>query len=208
MKSRQKTVDGVERPVVMHSLDGLIPYARNARTHSDAQVAQIAASIREFGWTNPVLIDEDGGIIAGHGRVLAARLLGQTEVPCIALTGLTKTQRRAYVLADNQLATKAGWDNELLSLELADLKEEGFDLALTGFDDVDPAEFGLTELRLVDWHGWLFVDPSGQDTDFVSQELLIMGCLSLTVAAVRRINSSRSPERPTNVTGAMGTHPS
>jgi len=123
----------------MRPVDALVPYARNARTHSDAQVAQIAASIREFGWTNPVLIDEDGGIIAGHGRVLAARVLGQGEVPCITLNGLTKTQRRAYVLADNQLATKAGWDNELLSLELADLKAEGFDLALTGFDDVDLA---------------------------------------------------------------------
>lgn len=127
------------RRIVVLPIDALVPYARNARTHSDAQVAQIAASIREFGWTNPVLIDEDGGIIAGHGRVLAARQLGQTEVPCIALTGLTKTQRRAYVLADNQLATKAGWDNELLSLELADLKAEGFDLALTGFDGADLA---------------------------------------------------------------------
>lgn len=140
-KSRQKTVEvgGVRRPVVMRPLDALVPYARNARTHSDAQVAQIAASIREFGWTNPVLIDEEGGIIAGHGRVLAARQLGQGEAPCIVLDGLTKTQRRAYVLADNQLATKAGWDDELLSLELSDLKADGFDLAIAGFDDVDLA---------------------------------------------------------------------
>lgn len=123
----------------MRPVDGLVPYARNARTHSDAQVAQIAASIREFGWTNPVLIDEEGGIVAGHGRVLAARVLGQGEVPCITLTGLTKTQRRAYVLADNRLALNAGWDDEMLSLELADLKAEGFDLALTGFDGADIA---------------------------------------------------------------------
>lgn len=155
-KSRQKTVEvgGVRRPVVMRPLDALVPYARNARTHSDAQVAQIAASIREFGWTNPVLIDEEGGIIAGHGRVLAARQLGQGEAPCIVLDGLTKTQRRAYVLADNQLATKAGWDDELLSLELADLKADGFDLAIAGFDDVDlaalaePAEEVLNEDKI------------------------------------------------------------
>lgn len=155
-KSRQKTVEvgGVRRPVVMRPLDALVPYARNARTHSDAQVAQIAASIREFGWTNPVLIDEEGGIIAGHGRVLAARQLGEQQVPCIVLDGLTKTQRRAYVLADNHLATKAGWDDELLSLELADLKADGFDLAIAGFDDVDlaalaePAEEVLNEDKI------------------------------------------------------------
>lgn len=141
-KSRQKTVEvgGVRRPVVMRPLDALVPYARNARTHSDAQVAQIAASIREFGWTNPVLIDEEGGIVAGHGRVLAARQLGEQQVPCIVLDGLTKTQRRAYVLADNQLATKAGWDSELLSLELADLKADGFDLAIAGFNDLPGME--------------------------------------------------------------------
>jgi len=139
VKSRQKSAAVVDRPVVMRPVDALVPYARNARTHSDAQVAQIAASIREFGWTNPVLIDEDGGIIAGHGRVLAARVLGQGEVPCITLNGLTKTQRRAYVLADNRLALNAGWDDEMLSLELADLKAEGFDLALTGFDGADIA---------------------------------------------------------------------
>lgn len=115
-------------------LDALIPYARNSRTHSEAQVAQIAASIREFGWTNPVLVDEQQTIIAGHGRVLAAQKLGLDSVPTIALTGLTEAQRRAYVIADNRLALNAGWDEEMLALELQELAEEGFDTDLLGFD--------------------------------------------------------------------------
>lgn len=115
-------------------IENLIPYARNARTHSDAQVAQIAGSIREFGFCNPVLIDENDGIIAGHGRVMAARKLGLTEAPCIRLSHLTKTQRRAYILADNRIALNADWDMDLLALEFDDLKAEGFDLDLTGFD--------------------------------------------------------------------------
>jgi ParB family chromosome partitioning protein len=112
----------------------LIPYARNSRTHSESQVAQIAGSIREFGFTNPVLIDADNGIIAGHGRVLAAQKIGQDKVPCIRLGHLTDTQRRAYVIADNKLALNAGWDDEMLGLELTDLREVDFDLGLTGFD--------------------------------------------------------------------------
>ena len=115
-------------------IDALIPYARNSRTHSDAQVAQIAASIKEFGFTNPVLIDVGGGIIAGHGRVLAARKLGLTDVPCIRLDHLTDAQKRAYVIADNRLALNSGWDMEMLKVEFADLQELGFDLELTGFD--------------------------------------------------------------------------
>lgn len=115
------------------SVDALIPYARNARTHSEAQVAQIAASIREFGWTNPVLVDGENGIIAGHGRLLAARKLGVAEVPVIELSGLTEAQKRAYIIADNKLALNAGWDEELLALEFGDLEALGFDLALTGF---------------------------------------------------------------------------
>ena len=103
------------------ALDALIPYARNSRTHSDEQIAQVAASIREFGFTNPVLIDADGGIIAGHGRVMAARKLGLAEVPCVRLAHLTEAQRRAYVIADTQLAMNAGWDDEMLALELRDL---------------------------------------------------------------------------------------
>jgi site-specific DNA-methyltransferase (adenine-specific) len=115
-------------------IDALIPYARNSRTHSDAQVAQIASSIKEFGFTNPVLIDGGGGIIAGHGRVLAARKLGMSEVPCIRLEHLTDAQKRAYVIADNRLALNSGWDTEMLKVEFADLQELGFDLELTGFD--------------------------------------------------------------------------
>jgi hypothetical protein len=115
-------------------IEKLIPYARNSRTHSDQQVAQVAASIREFGFTNPVLIDSEDGIIAGHGRVMAARKLGLTEVPCIRLGHLTETQKRAYIIADNKLALNSGWDEEMLGLELADLREADFDLGLLGFD--------------------------------------------------------------------------
>lgn len=113
----------------------LIPYARNARTHSDAQVAQIAASIREFGWTNPVLVDGANGVIAGHGRLLAARKLGQSHVPVIELAHLTEAAKRAYVLADNKLALNAGWDEELLGAEVADLSALGIDLTFAGFSE-------------------------------------------------------------------------
>ena len=128
------------KPTIEHlAIDALIPYARNSRTHSAEQVAQVAASIREFGFTNPVLIDGEGGIIAGHGRVMAARQLGLAEVPCIRLAHLSEAQRRAYVIADNKLALNAGWDEEMLALEFKDLSDMGFDLSLTGFDlgDID-----------------------------------------------------------------------
>lgn len=120
--------------VVYRPLADLVPYARNSRTHSEAQIAQIAASIREFGWTNPVLVDGENGIIAGHGRVLAARVLGLDQVPCIELAGMSDMQRRAYVIADNKLALNAGWDEAALEAELAALTEQGFDLRLIGFD--------------------------------------------------------------------------
>jgi DNA modification methylase len=113
----------------------LIPYAANSRTHSDAQVAQIAASIKEFGWTNPILIDGDNTIIAGHGRLLAARKLGLEEVPAIILDHLSKAQQRALVIADNQLALNAGWDMDMLKAEIEDLQLEDFDIDLLGFDD-------------------------------------------------------------------------
>jgi len=133
-------------------VEALIPYARNSRTHSDAQVAQIAASIREFGFTNPVLVDEANGIVAGHGRVLAARKLKMPDVPAIRLSHLTEAQNRAYVIADNKLALNAGWAIELLRLEINDLRGLEFDVALTGFstEELDalmaaPGTEGLTD---------------------------------------------------------------
>jgi DNA modification methylase len=139
--------DRLERRAVA----ALVPYARNARTHSPAQVAQLAASIREWGWTMPVLIDEADGIIAGHGRVLAARQLGLAEVPVMVAAGWSEAQRRAYVLADNRLALDAGWDMELLKVELGDLLGDGFDLGLAGF--------GVEELA------GLFADTSDSSAD-------------------------------------------
>lgn len=121
--------------IELRSTDQLIPYARNARKHEPWQVAQIAASIKEFGFTNPVLIDASGEIVAGHGRVMAALKLDLPEVPCIVLGHLTPTQRRAYVLADNQLALNSSWDMGLLSVELEELKLDGFDLDILGFGD-------------------------------------------------------------------------
>jgi hypothetical protein len=122
------------------SVDSLIPYINNARTHSESQVAQIAASIREFGFTNPVLVDGQRGLIAGHGRVLAARKLGLDDVPVIELAHMTEAQKRAYILADNKLALNAGWDTELLALELGELRDDGFDLDLIGFNGDELAE--------------------------------------------------------------------
>jgi ParB-like chromosome segregation protein Spo0J len=119
--------------IVERKTEDLVPYARNSRTHSEEQVAQIAASIKEFGFTNPVLIDESNGIIAGHGRLLAAQKLGIGELPCVVLEGLSETQRRAYVIVDNKLALNAGWDEEFLGVELQTLLEDDFDLDLIGF---------------------------------------------------------------------------
>lgn len=120
--------------IVYKNIEDLIPYARNSRTHSDAQVAQIAASIKEFGWRNPVLIDGENGIIAGHGRVLAARKLGLTEVPTIDGSDMTETQKRAFIIADNKIALNASWDDELLMLEIKDLQDLGADISLLAFD--------------------------------------------------------------------------
>ena len=137
----------------MVPVDSLIPYARNARTHSEEQIAQIAASIREFGWTNPILTDGDKGVIAGHGRLAAARKLELTEVPVIELGHLSPEQKKAYILADNRIALNSGWDEELLKLELQELQGVDFDLDLLGFGDDeierllngDQAGGGLTE---------------------------------------------------------------
>jgi DNA modification methylase len=138
--------------IVYKKTEDLIPYARNSRTHDDAQVAQIAASIKEFGWTNPILLDGENGIIAGHGRVMAAQKLGESKVPTIELAHMTDIQKQAYIIADNKLALNAGWDEQILALELDDLKDAGYDLGLTGFslDEIDaltPEELpdGLTD---------------------------------------------------------------
>ena len=116
------------------AVTALIPYAKNSRTHDDAQIAQIAASIKEFGWTNPILVDGERGIIAGHGRLMAARKLGMTEVPVIELNDLTPTQKKAYIIADNRLALNAGWDDQLLTIELNELLADKFSLDLLGFN--------------------------------------------------------------------------
>lgn len=135
-------------------INNLMPYARNSRTHSEEQVLQIASSIKEFGFNNPVLIDQDGGIIAGHGRVLAARKIGLEKVPTIKLAHLTETQKRAYIIADNKIALNAGWDDEMLKLEIEELNLADFDIDLVGFSEEELAELlddseeerpGLTE---------------------------------------------------------------
>jgi len=137
MKSKTEFPDYKKLPVA-----DLVPYARNSRTHSPQQVDKIAASIREFGFLNPIIVDGMNGIVAGHGRVLAAQKLGLSELPVIDASHLSEAQKRAYVIADNRLALDAGWDNEMLKIELQDLEADGFDLSLTGFE-LDEI-FGLT----------------------------------------------------------------
>lgn len=149
-------------------LDALIPYARNSRTHSEAQVAQIAASIREFGWTNPVLVDEQQTIVAGHGRVMAAQKLGLDSVPTITLAGLTEAKRRAYVIADNKLALNAGWDEEMLKVELQELTDAGLDVGMVGFS---PEELNVL------FNGWQsdidVVDKHGENTDGIDSKITV-----------------------------------
>ena len=125
--------------IVYKKVNDLIPYINNSRTHSEEHINQIVASINEFGFTNPLLIDEKDNIIAGHGRLLASKKLKMEEVPCIVLSGLTEAQKKAYIIADNKMALNAGWDDELLKVELENLKELDFDLELTGFnvDELD-----------------------------------------------------------------------
>ena len=146
----------------------LIPYANNSRTHSEHQVAQIAASIKEFGFTNPVLIDEKNGLIAGHGRVMAAQLLGLDKVPVIVLDGLSELQKQAYIISDNKLALNAGWDEEILKIELQKLEEAGFNLELTGFD---ADEIGIIT------EGWNsdinLSEKHGEHTDGIESKIII-----------------------------------
>lgn len=134
----EKAINAADWPannVSMRRVSELIPYARNSRTHSKGQIKQIAASIREWGWTSPILVDEHGTILAGHGRVMAAELLKTEQVPVMTAKGWSDTQKRAYVIADNKLALNAGWDDEILTAEFLTLKEEDFDVTLTGFDE-------------------------------------------------------------------------
>lgn len=144
------TTNWPAQTIEMRSIEALEPYANNARTHSPEQVDQIIASMEQFGWTNPILVDETGMILAGHGRIMAAKKMGIDEAPVMVAKGWTQAQKQAYVLADNQIALNSGWDEELLSLELKDLQELDFDLELLGFDDIgalildDPSE-GLTD---------------------------------------------------------------
>ena len=148
--TRTSPLEKASLQVLYRALADLTPYAQNARTHSDDQVAQIAKSIQAFGFTNPVLIDERGGIIAGHGRVMAAKRLGMTNVPTIALSGLSDEQRRAYVIADNKLALNAGWDHAMLTAEIDALQLADFDVSVLGFSDAElaalaPQTVGLTD---------------------------------------------------------------
>lgn len=143
--------------VVSRKVDEIVPYARNPRTHSENQIQQIAASVREFGWTSPLLIDEHNGLIAGHGRLMAAKLLAMAEVPCIVLEGLTDTQKRALVIADNRLALNAGWDDDLLAAELRDLADADLDLDLLGFEDFELDRYlnadGVADDASSEWQG-------------------------------------------------------
>jgi DNA modification methylase len=150
-------IPALARRIEIWLTDRLVPYAKNARTHSTEQVAQIAASIAEFGFNAPILVDSNAGIIAGHGRLLAARKLGLAEVPVVVLDHLSETQRRAYILADNKLALNAGWDEKVLAAELRDLEQDGVDLALVGFSDDELED--------------LLVDGDPQDAPDVEEEV-------------------------------------
>ena len=126
-----------ETKYFLEDVDKLIPYARNARTHSEVQIAQIAASIKEFGFLSPVIISKDNTILCGHGRYYAAQKLGLEKIPCIQEKYLTEAQKRAYILADNKISQNAGWDEDLLRIEITDLQGTDFDVALTGFEDYE-----------------------------------------------------------------------
>ncbi len=158
----------MELKIEMRKVADLLPYARNARTHSEEQIKQIAASIKEFGFNNPVAIDKDNMILCGHGRVLGAQKLGMEEVPCVCLSHLSETQKKAYILADNKIALNADWDNDLLKLEFEDLKLDDFDLSLTGFDDLEIKDIlGLEEeeAKEDDFSGDVPEEPKSQKGD-------------------------------------------
>ena len=174
----------------------LIPYARNARTHSETQVAQIAGSIQEFGFTNPVLIDADNGIIAGHGRVLAAQRLKLESVPCLRLSHLTDAQKRAYVLADNRIALSSGWDEEMLANELSDLHADEFDMSLLGFDVDELATLLVIDMANADVADDAEVNESTTDDSIV---------MSFPVTIEQEIIFRRSVALAKNTLGADST---
>ena len=156
--------------IIYRNASDLIPYANNSRTHSEDQINQVASSIKEFGFTNPVLIDEQGGIIAGHGRVMAAKKLGLAEVPTITLEGLTKAQLKAYVIADNQLALNSGWELDVLKLEVETLGEMDFDISLLGFDD----SFSLDLLSGAEDDGNLSLTPEEKLENYMNGDTKIL----------------------------------
>jgi len=187
--------DRVER----RKISDLIPYARNSRTHSDEQVSQIAASIREWGWTMPILVDEKGNVIAGHGRILAANKLGIDEAPCMTADGWSEAKRRAYVIADNKLALNAGWDDEMLRVEFGELRDLEFDLSLTGFDDSeidalfpDEATEGLTDEDAVPEAPEVPVTVEG-DVWLLGRHRLMCGD-STSIDAVERLMDGRKAD--------------
>ena len=149
----------------MEVVEKLIPYARNARTHSELQIAQIAASIQEFGFLSPIIIAKDNTILCGHGRFYAAQKLGLKQVPCIKEEYLTEAQRRAYILADNRIGLNAGWDNELLKVEIADLQGVDFNVELTGFNDKE-----IVELFSVDVEGRPAENKEYDEEEFGDEE--------------------------------------
>jgi DNA modification methylase len=198
------------------SVGKLVPYARNSRTHSPQQVDKIAASIREFGFLNPIIVDGENGIIAGHGRVMAAQKLGLADLPVIEASHLTEAQRRAYVIADNRLALDAGWDNDLLKVELQDLDSQGFDLTLTGFELgeignllAEPAE-GLTDDDAVPEVPAVPVTVEG-DVWLLGRHRLMCGD-STSIDAVERMMAGQKADfcftsPPYNQSGAkLGSH--
>ena len=174
----------------------LIPYARNARTHSETQVAQIAGSIQEFGFCNPVLIDADNGIIAGHGRILAAQRLKLESVPCLRLSHLTDAQKRAYVLADNRIALSSGWDEEMLANELSDLHADEFDMSLLGFDVDELATLLVIDMANADVADDAEVNESTTDDSIV---------MSFPVTIEQEIIFRRSVALAKNTLGADST---
>ena len=148
------------------NVNELVPYVNNARTHSAEQINKIRASLREFGFVNPVIIDRDMNVIAGHGRLAAAKVEGFDEVPCVFIDDMTEAQKKAYILADNRMALDAGWDDDLLKVEMESLQDMGFDLGLTGFDESEIAD-------LFD------IDAEGEDDGFDVEEELEKPCFSM-----------------------------